>query len=96
MNAHAIVQQLVSAALPFKPRQTWVLLWSQSQNALHVETLDEMLKSNHDAFLEDRRMDYVPLYVGDEDTVDDMAKVVRPTMIARAEAKSAIAGAMFQ
>ena len=67
--------------------EIYVLLWSQSQNALHVETLDATFKSNADAFLEERRMDYVPLIIGDRDVVDEMAMAVRPTLSARHEAR---------
>lgn len=43
-----------------------VLLWSQSQCAFHIEPVADMLRENAAAFVEDRRMDYVPIAVGSE------------------------------
>jgi len=63
----------------------WVVLWSQSQNALHVERLSDMVESNRTAFLENRRMDYVPLGVGSRAEIESIANEVRPTVYARAE-----------
>jgi hypothetical protein len=64
----------------------WALLWSQSQNALHVERLTDMQQTNVDAFRENRRMDYVPLFIGSRAVVDIVAKAVRPIVHAREEA----------
>ena len=63
--------------------EKWVLLWSQSQCALHVERLRDTFRSNTDAFLEDRRMDYVPLVIGTRQEVDIAADAARPTVYAR-------------
>lgn len=62
----------------------WVLLWSQSQNALHIERVNDMQRSNLDAFSGDRRMDYVPLQIGSREAVDAAANAVRPICHARA------------
>jgi hypothetical protein len=43
---------------------THVLLWSQRQNALHIEETELMLSSNRAAYRENRSMDYVPLWFG--------------------------------
>lgn len=67
----------------------WVLLWSQSQNALHLEPLEDMQKANVEAFTENRRMDYVPLHVGTRESVHAAAEDVRPICRARAEARTA-------
>ncbi|MGJ7490216.1 hypothetical protein [Variovorax sp. ZT4R33] len=75
---------LIGALPTFRPSKVWVLLWNKSQNALHIETLDNTLRSDIDAFLENRRMDYVPLIVGDEDVIDAMADSVRETVLVRA------------
>ena len=58
----------------------YVLLWSQSQNALHIEPVKDMLTSNRRAYSEDRRMDYVPLLFGPRDDCDSLASSIRGTM----------------
>ncbi|RYF76814.1 MAG: hypothetical protein EOO22_00810 [Comamonadaceae bacterium] len=62
----------------------WVLLWSQTQNAFHVERLAEMLEANRRAYTEDRRMDYVPLVVGKAQEVGETADACRATLFHRA------------
>ncbi|WP_295539246.1 hypothetical protein [uncultured Pseudacidovorax sp.] len=63
----------------------WVLLWSQSQNALHVEPLERMIAANRAAYTDDRRMDYVPLVIGERAQVDATATACRHTIMDRAE-----------
>jgi len=63
--------------------QSHVLLWSQSQCALHIETTQEMLQENARALVSDRRMDYVPIVFGTADECHAAADRVRPTMQAR-------------
>ncbi|WP_281077092.1 hypothetical protein [Variovorax paradoxus] len=65
--------------------EVWVLLWSQSQNALHIEKVGDMQRTNIDAFAENRRMDYVMLAMGNRDAVDAAADTVRPVVHARSE-----------
>lgn len=64
-------------------KRTHVLLWSQSQNALHVETSNEMYKKNCDAFAQNRRMDYVPIFFGDEDECREAAHAFRHILMNR-------------
>ena len=59
---------------------THVLLWSQSQCALHIETVQDMLAENASAFAEDRRMDYVPIVIGTEEECRNAAEAIRPTL----------------
>lgn len=68
-----------------EPAEQWVLLWSQSANAFHVEPLSDMLDSNRRAYLENRRMDYVPLIVDARDIVDKTADACRSTLHRRAD-----------
>lgn len=63
--------------------EQWVLLWSQSQNALHIEPLERMLSSNRDAYKEDRRSDYVPLYIGERSHVDAASAYCHGTLAER-------------
>jgi hypothetical protein len=60
-----------------------VLLWSQSQCALHIEPVADMLQENARAFAADRRMDYVPMVFGSPEECHAAAERVRPTMHAR-------------
>lgn len=68
--------------------QTHVLLWSQSQCALHVEPIEDMLQANRAAYAENRRMDYVPIVVGPSQLCEEAAEAVRNTMHARLEART--------
>jgi len=47
----------------------WVLLWSQKQNALHVETLPETLAINRRACMQNKPGDYRVLMVGSHEDV---------------------------
>jgi len=62
---------------------TCVLLWSQSQNALHIETIKEMLEANRNALEENRRMDYVPIFIGSDDECHKVTNAMRRVMHAR-------------
>lgn len=72
-----------------RPTDIWVLLWSKSQCALHIETLDRTFRANAEAFSQDRRMDYVVLMAGDRELVDEIADLVRPTVMRRANERDA-------
>lgn len=72
-----------------RPTEIWVLLWSKSQCALHIETLDRTFCTNAAAFADDRRMDYVVIMAGDRELVDAFADRLRPTVNNRAEARNA-------
>lgn len=74
---------LISALPDFDPRTVWVLLWSQQQGALHVETLDSMMNAHAEAFREDRALQYIPLIVGDRAAIDAVAEAIRPTVAKR-------------
>lgn len=60
--------------------KTFALLWSQSQCALHVESLTDMLSSNRRAYTDDRRMDYVPIFFGSDEACHEIGKALRGTM----------------
>lgn len=61
----------------------FVLLWSKSQNAIHVESLEDMLSSNRAAYKENRATDYVPLYVGERALIDSAAGFCHATLVGR-------------
>jgi len=82
VNTPDITPALAAGHVEFRP-DLWVLLWSQSQNALHVEPLARMLDSNRAAYAENRRMDYVPLVLGTKDLIQGVANSVRGTLAAR-------------
>lgn len=57
-----------------------VLLWSQSQCALHIEPLMDMLTKNRRACAADHCMDYVPLTIGTREECDAAASRLRPVL----------------
>lgn len=63
--------------------EQWVLLWSQSQNAFHIERLEDTLAKNRVAYREDRRMDYVPLVMGSKEFVSSNADFCHGTLAGR-------------
>lgn len=63
--------------------EQWVLLWSQSQNATHIERLEDMLSSNREAYRDNRRTDYVALFVGERGHVDAAALHCQSTLMGR-------------
>lgn len=65
--------------------ETWVLLWSQSQCAFHLEQVGDMLKTNRAAFEAGRRMDYVPLVIGERAECERAADTLRPVLLERQE-----------
>lgn len=67
----------------------WVLLWSQSQNALHIEPLHRMLSNNRKAYQENRRSDYIVLYVGERGHIDAAAGFCHATLAAREQERKA-------
>ncbi|RCW73829.1 hypothetical protein [Pseudorhodoferax soli] len=81
----------VVAGTPPKPAGhapgTHVMLWSQSQCALHIEPMDAMLSTNRQAYADDRRIDYVPLFIGTDEDCRAIAASVRGTMHTRQDAR---------
>ena len=63
----SLKQPLLAEHPTFDPSKVWVLMWSQPQGMLHIETLAEMLRSNLRAFIANRPMDYVALLIGNYD-----------------------------
>ena len=66
----------------------WVLVWSHSQNATHVEPLSRMLASNRRAYADNTPMDYVPLYIGDQESAHTMSRSLRQTLRERESERS--------
>jgi hydrogenase maturation factor len=62
----------------------WALLWSQRQNALHVEELALTMSKNRQAYTEDKAGDYVLLHIGTHDEVIAAAEVCHATLSNRA------------
>lgn len=87
-SAHALPRTPLFQAFPeFDTRTVWVLLWSQQQGFLHIETLDEMLQSHARAFREDRALQYIPLVIGDREVIDAAVAKIRPIVAERYDAK---------
>lgn len=66
--------------LPLEVPETWVLLWSHSQNCTHVEPLSRTLETNRRAYSNNTPMDYVPLHIGTQDEVLSIARSLRQTL----------------
>lgn len=64
----------------------WVLLWSQRQNALHVETLDRHIQANLQACGDDQAGDYRLLVIGPRAEVDSAADRLRRGLFGRRKA----------
>lgn len=61
----------------------YALLWGQSQGAIHIEPIAEMLDQNRQACAVDRRMDYVPIAIGSQARCYEIAEQVRKTLAER-------------
>ena len=60
--------------------EQFVLLWSQRQNALHIETLEQHTSLNRRAYAENSPGDYRLLLVGTRAEVDATAASIQPTL----------------
>lgn len=63
--------------------EQWVLLWSQSQNAVHVERLEDCLSSNRLAYQDNRRSDCIPIFIGERGHVAAAAGHCCNTLLGR-------------
>lgn len=70
-----------------EPEKPHVLLWSQRQNALHIEPAGQMLSSNRQAYREDRPCDFVVVWQGSLAECEVTAENMRGTLEARARAR---------
>lgn len=70
----------------------YALLWSQSQCALHIESVQEMLNTGRRACTDDRRMDYVPIFLGSDEQCHTVASRIRTTMHERAQRRTQTQG----
>lgn len=62
----------------------YVLLWSKSQNCLHIETVANWLSKNRKAYGDDAKLtDYHPIVIADRETCHQTADAVRPTLKTR-------------
>jgi len=65
---------------------SYVLLWSQRQNALHVEPLERHLSLNRQAYRDNTGGDYRLLFIGTREEVDQAADAIRNTIRERSYA----------
>ena len=76
------------AAFPeFDPANAYVLLWSQRQGMLHIETLQEMFANHIAAYQSDCNLEYIPLLIGDERVIEAAASDMQATLMERYNAK---------
>lgn len=63
----------------------WCLLWSHSQNSIHVEPMEDMLSLNRKRYRDDVFVnDYLPIHVGTQAEVEAAADAIRNTLAQRA------------
>lgn len=67
--------------------EQYVLLWSQRQNALHIETLEKHTSLNRAAYADNAPGDYRMLLLGTRAEVDATAASIRQTLVQRAGVK---------
>lgn len=79
---------MTDSKMPSADTSTHALLWSQSQCAMHIEPIADMLSSNRQAYTVDQRMDYVPIYFGSADECHQASASVRATMRQRQAARA--------
>jgi hypothetical protein len=70
-------------------KPTHVLLWSQRQNALHIEEIEARLSANRLAYRENSPTDYIPLMFGTSDQCQGTANNLHGTMASRARLSEA-------
>ena len=63
--------------------EQWVLLWSQSENAVRMEPLAEALSNARAAYRDNLPSDYVALYVGDRGHIAAAAGFCQSTLAER-------------
>lgn len=68
----------------------FVLEWSQSQNALHIQTLDKTLRAARERFSVNKAApnDFTIVFIGEEDEVHKMAEQIRPLLRSREELRA--------
>ena len=67
--------------------EQYVLLWSQRQNALHIENLAQHTRLNRAAYADNAPGDYRMLLLGTRAEVDATAASIRQTLVQRAGAR---------
>lgn len=68
----------------------FALLWSQRQNAFHIERVKHMLDANRRAYGEDRCMDYAPIFIGTESGCQQLADTLRGTLRQREDQRALV------
>lgn len=63
----------------------YVLEWSQSQNALHIQPLEKSMRAARERFSVNKAApnDFAIVFLGDEDEVNQMAEQIRPLLRSR-------------
>lgn len=64
----------------------WTLLWSCSQNALHIEPLERLLSLNRESYRDNEPVYYAPIAIGSLAEMQAAAENIRPTLIQRERA----------
>ncbi len=62
---------------------SYVLVWSKKENALRIESMEQMLSRNREAYRDDSGNDFLPIATGDMPTLLMAAESVRRTLAER-------------
>lgn len=63
--------------------ELWALLWSKKSNGFHIEPLERTVKAGTRFFDENMTNDYLLIYVGTQEAVDQKADELRPLLLER-------------
>lgn len=56
----------------------YILEWSKSQNARHIDLLEKSIERNLGAFVGDKKSDWIPVFIGSKEGCEVVAaKMVR-------------------
>lgn len=69
--------------------KAYALLWNHATNAMRVATVDWLLKRNCNAYTGNRPQGWVPLYIGDKETVRTAMENCQGTLASRGPCTSA-------
>ena len=69
--------------------EQYALLWSRSQNALHIEELARTVATGRAMLEADRGNDYIIVDIGPIETIDAAASRLRPLLVERESVRAA-------
>lgn len=66
-----------------KPRTSWVLEYSASQAAFHIQKVESAIEANRRRFIDHPRntLDWIPIFVGSRSACERMAKLAERNLL---------------